>query len=94
MYEIINVGLVFKIKYITVGRICASYNNFAFGPTLFFRLVGARVRPGGVWLAILIGFGLSVLFYLLPNTPGDILERLVPFVSGVVVLFFSRVRPT
>ena len=66
----------------------------AFGPTLFFRLVGARIKPGGVWLAILLGFGLSVLFYLLPNTPGDILERLVPFASGVVVLLFSRQRST
>jgi Na+/proline symporter len=62
----------------------------AFGPMVFFRLAGARLAPGGVLLAILAGFGLAVAFYLLPNTTGDILERLVPFVCGCVILFFSR----
>jgi sodium/proline symporter len=65
----------------------------AFGPTLFFRLAGASLRPGGVWLAILTGFGLAVLFYMLPNTPGDILERFVPFACGCGVLWFSRRTP-
>ncbi len=62
----------------------------AFGPTLFFRLAGARLRPGGVWLAIVTGFGLAVWFYALPNTPGDVLERFVPFMCGVIVLLFAR----
>lgn len=64
----------------------------AFGPTLFFRLAGVALRPGGVCLAILSGFGLAVLFYSLPNTPGDILERLVPFMSDILILMFSRAR--
>jgi Na+/proline symporter len=62
----------------------------AFGPLVFFRLAGAQLAPAGIWLAILTGFALSVIFYLLPNTTGDILERLVPFVCGCVILFFSR----
>jgi sodium/proline symporter len=62
----------------------------AFGPTLFFRLAGVRLRPGGVWLAIVSGFGLAVLFYMLPNTPGDVLERFVPFTCGVLLLLLAR----
>jgi sodium/proline symporter len=62
----------------------------AFGPTLFFRLAGARLRPGGVLISILTGFGLAVLFYMLPDTPGDVLERFGPFACAVVVLFLSR----
>lgn len=64
----------------------------AFGPTLFLRLAGVRLRPGGVWLSIVTGFGLAVLFYTLPNTPGDILERLAPFACGLAVLMLAR-RP-
>jgi len=62
----------------------------AFGPTLFMRLAGVRLRPGGVLLSIMTGFLLAVIFYLMPNTPGDILERLAPFSTGLAVLFLSR----
>lgn len=65
----------------------------AFGPVVFCRLAGVRVRPGAVLAAILSGFGLSVLFYLLPNTPGDVLERLAPFCIASLVLLFNRVDP-
>ena len=64
----------------------------AFGPTVFMRLGGARLRPGGVLLAVLTGFTLAVVFYLLPNTPGDLAERLLPFCTGLLILYFSR-RP-
>ena len=36
----------------------------------------------------------AVAFYLLPNTPGDVLERLVPFLAATGVLWMSRVRDT
>lgn len=62
----------------------------AFGPTLFMRLANVPLKPAGVWLSILMGFSLSVVFYLLPNAPGDILERLVPFCVALAILFFFR----
>lgn len=62
----------------------------AFGPTVFMRLAGVRLRQGGVLLSILTGFVLSVSLYLLPNTPGDIAERLLPFIAGLLVLAASR----
>jgi sodium/proline symporter len=62
----------------------------AFGPTVFARLAGVPLQPRGVLASILTGFGLAVIFYLLPNTPGDILERLVPFCAALAVLLAFR----
>ena len=62
----------------------------AFGPTVFMRLAGQDLKPGGVLVSVLTGFSLAVVFYLLPNTPGDILERLVPFSVALAVLFAAR----
>jgi len=62
----------------------------AFGPTVFMRLAGVDLKPGGVLLSILSGFSLAVVLYLLPNSPGDIAERLLPFIVGLVILFLSK----
>jgi len=64
----------------------------AFGPTLFLRLANVPLNPIGVLLSILTGFGLAVVFYLLPNTTGDILERLAPFCASFAVLMLFRKR--
>lgn len=64
----------------------------AFGPTLFLRLAQVPLKPVGVLLSILTGFGLAVLFYLLPNTTGDVLERVAPFVASFAVLLLFRQR--
>lgn len=61
----------------------------AFGPMLFCRLAHLDVRPQGVLLSIIAGFGLSVVFYLMPNTPGDVLERLAPFAIALTVALVS-----
>ena len=62
----------------------------AFGPTVFLRLTGFRLRPGGILASVLAGFTLAVVFYLLPNTPGDALERLGPFCVSFGVLWLYR----
>lgn len=62
----------------------------AFGPTLFMRLANVPLNPIGVLLSILTGFGLAVVFYLLPNTTGDIVERLAPFCASFAVLMLFR----
>lgn len=65
----------------------------AFGPVLLMRLAGYRLPPKAVFAAILIGFTMAVTFYLLPNAPGDILERLAPFITGLIILrLFSGAR--
>ena len=65
----------------------------AFGPVLFLRLAGLALRSHIVAASIFTGFSLAVAFSLLPDTPGDILERLVPFVIALLVLLvFGRRR--
>jgi len=62
----------------------------AFGPTLFARLAGMPVQALGVFLSIVLGFSLTVVLSFLPNAPGDIAERLIPFVVATLVLFMFR----
>jgi Na+/proline symporter len=62
----------------------------AFGPTVFMRLAKLRLHPTGVLLSILTAFALAVVFYLLPDTPGDVLERMAPFFAGLAVLILVR----
>ena len=62
----------------------------AFGPLVFLRLAGCEAAPTAIVLSILTGFSLSVLFYLMPNTPGEILERLAPFCCAFTVLLAVR----
>ena len=63
----------------------------AFGPTLFARLAGMQIRPAGVILSILLGFVLTVILSLRADAPGDIAERLLPFlVAGATLLLFRQ----
>ncbi|NKC01178.1 MAG: sodium/proline symporter [Pseudomonadales bacterium] len=62
----------------------------AFGPIVLIRFLKWSVRPGAVPIAMLGGFGLTVVFYSLPNGPGDVWERAVPFVTAFVTLWLAR----
>jgi hypothetical protein len=58
----------------------------AFGPLLIARLTemtcGYKIKT----LAMLSGFGLTLVFFWQPNSPGDYLERLVPFFVAMGLL--------
>lgn len=62
----------------------------AFGPLLIFRLSGSKVSGFTTVLAMLSGFILTLIFYWQENTPGDYLERLVPFTVATLILAFGR----
>lgn len=63
----------------------------AFGPVLFARLAGFYVTPLSVFSSILLGFGLTVILSFTANAPGDIAERLLPFMVAMIPLFlFAR----
>ncbi|NLG76720.1 MAG: hypothetical protein GX535_10810 [Xanthomonadaceae bacterium] len=55
----------------------------AFGPILLVRLSGKRLRPGSMLGAMWSGFSLTLIFHLLPDSPGDFLERVLPFVASL-----------
>jgi len=64
----------------------------AFGPSLFARLAGMQVKGIGVLLSIVVGFSLAVVLSFVPNAPGDILERLLPFTLASFTLLCFRKR--
>jgi sodium/proline symporter len=53
------------------------------GPLMLVRMSGKRIRPGSMLGAMWSGFLLSLLFHLLPDAPGDFLERVLPFVAAL-----------
>ena len=55
------------------------------GPLLLVRLSGKRIRPGSTLGAMWAGFLLSLIFHLLPDSPGDFLERVLPFIASLGV---------
>ncbi|HSN73210.1 MAG TPA: sodium/proline symporter [Steroidobacteraceae bacterium] len=67
------------------SRVLFAWNALgaAFGPLLLVRLAGKRVRPGSTLGAMWAGFLLTVLFYLLPDSPGDLFERVIPFMAAL-----------
>ena len=55
----------------------------AFGPILILRLLGRSISAEGTLLAMLTGFGLTVVISWFPAMPGDFAERIVPFVFAM-----------
>jgi len=50
---------------------------------LLVRLAGYRVSARGTLSAMCMGAGLTVVLSYFPNSPGDALERLLPFVLAL-----------
>lgn len=70
------------------SRVLFAWNALgaAFGPLLIARLWGWSMCNWAIPSAVLTGFGLTVCFYLLPDGPGDLWERAIPFLSGALLL--------
>jgi uncharacterized membrane protein YgaE (UPF0421/DUF939 family) len=62
----------------------------AFGPSVISKILKWQVTASSVLMSIIMGFVLAVLFFLLPNTPGDWLERVVPFLVSLCYLFLIK----
>ncbi|MDH3643939.1 MAG: sodium/proline symporter [Gammaproteobacteria bacterium] len=76
------------------SRVLFAWNALgaAFGPVVIARVLGWRVRPLAVGAALASGFLLTALFYLLPDTVGDVAERAVPFVLAMSLVLIGRQR--
>lgn len=59
----------------------------AFGPLLLVRLLRGPVAPGHALAAMLSGFTLTVFLHWFPDTPGDALERLLPFAIALAIVW-------
>ncbi len=69
------------------SRVLFAWNGLgaAFGPLLIVLLCQRQVAPGWALASMLTGFGLTAVLYSLPNTPGDIAERLLPFLAATIL---------
>jgi len=65
----------------------------AFGPVVILRLAGLRLNPKMIMPSMVVGLALTVFFYLKPNSVGDILERLVPFLICFILLYLTKLNP-
>ncbi len=65
----------------------------AFGPLVLVRLFRGPVVPGFALAAILTGFTLTVMLHWLPDTPGDALERLLPFAAALAIALRGGTPP-
>jgi sodium/proline symporter len=74
------------------SRVLFAWNALgaAFGPIVIARVLGWHVRPAAVAAALASGFGLTAVFYLLPDTVGDLAERAIPFVVAMLLVLAGR----
>lgn len=61
----------------------------AFGPILIMRLLGRSVSAHGTFGAMLAGFTLTVFISWFPNTPGDVAERILPFILALSIAILA-----
>ena len=62
----------------------------AFVPMVFSKVLSWKVSSIAAGLSIVIGFLMTVILHQLPDTPGDILERVLPMLLGFIILNCSR----
>ncbi len=64
-----------------------------FGPTLLLKLGGMEIRTPAVVASMATGFVLTLLAnWFFPDAPGDWVERIVPFVLGLIVASLGRIH--
>lgn len=64
----------------------------AFGPTVVMKMAGTRLSGKAIYFAVLSGFVSAVAISMFPDSPGDVVERSIPFLIGFVILFFGRLK--
>ena len=71
------------LEWLDQGLFAFTVLGASFGPLVLVRVAGKRIRPGAALGAMWAGLILVVLFHLLPDSPGDVLERVLPFVAAL-----------
>jgi sodium/proline symporter len=75
------------------SRVLFAWNALgaAFGPVLIVLLMKRYIAPKIIFASIFIGFTSTAIFHWLPALPGDVLERIVPFIIAFLMcLIFSK----
>ena len=66
----------------------------AFGPVLVLRLAGRSVSARGTLASMLAGFLSTLVLSWFPNAPGDVAERILPFVFAFAIALSASRSPT
>jgi len=74
------------------SRVLFAWNALgaSIGPVVIMRLAGFKLRPKAILPTMLVGFSLTIVFFLRADAPGDFLERTVPFILCIVILYVTR----
>ncbi|MDT0604785.1 sodium/proline symporter [Thalassotalea castellviae] len=75
-------------------RVLFAWNALgaAFGPLVIIILMGRIISGKFTFLAILIGFFTTVIFSFFPPPPGDVLERVLPFVLAFIIAWLGSTK--
>jgi len=78
------------------SRVLFAWNALgaAFGPVVIVKLANRHIHGGAILAAIMSGFCFTVLFSLLPALPGDVLERVVPFIIAMTIAWLGSYKMT
>ena len=85
---IASIALALFLPESIFSRVLFAWNALGatFGPLVIMRLLRRPLHPNAVPMSMATGFLLTVLFYSLDNTVGDVAERLIPFLASWAVL--------
>lgn len=74
------------------SRVLFAWNALgaSIGPVVLMRLSGIKLRSNAILPSMIIGFLLTIFFFLRPDAPGDFWERTLPFIICLSVLYFTR----
>ncbi len=64
----------------------------AFGPLVLMKVLGREVDSRAILACLVTGFGLTVVLHAQPNAPGDVTERLLPLVLGLLIAWAGSRR--
>ena len=64
----------------------------AFVPMVLSKVFIWDIPAKSAFYSVISGFLLTILFHFLPDTPGDIVERIVPMSVGLCILYFTRIK--
>ncbi|MDJ0656056.1 MAG: sodium/proline symporter [Xanthomonadales bacterium] len=92
----IAVAIAIALPASIFSRVLFAWNGLgaAFGPIVMGRILGRKIQTWALLSAMLAGFGLTAVIYSLPNTPGDIAERVIPFVTAGLIVWIGSSRRT
>ncbi len=73
------------------SRVLFAWNALgaAFGPVLIIKLMNRQINHHALFFAIATGFVSTIIFSLFPPPPGDVIERVLPFILAFSIAWFG-----